>query len=136
VLKYFSVTPPENSGGAENSTENSGPHARIFFCYMYELSQRHPVWVAEINVTACNSVLFTYVYMFTACKGVGGRGVWGSGLHTDKHLLQSPFTGKFFQMTHFELSSMSLIFLRSPGMVAGDISLMGQFHKYMNIYKC
>jgi hypothetical protein len=22
---------------------------------MYELSQRHPVWVAEINVTACNS---------------------------------------------------------------------------------
>ncbi len=23
---------------------------------MYELSQRHPVWVAEINVTACNSV--------------------------------------------------------------------------------
>jgi hypothetical protein len=55
VLKYFSVTPPENSGGAENSTENSGPHARIFFGYMYELSQRHPVWVAEINVMACNS---------------------------------------------------------------------------------
>ena len=23
---------------------------------MYELSQRHPVWVAEIHVTACNSV--------------------------------------------------------------------------------
>jgi hypothetical protein len=45
-------TPPENSGGAENSTENSGPDARIFFCYMYELSQRHPLWVAEINVTA------------------------------------------------------------------------------------
>jgi hypothetical protein len=56
VLKYFSVTPPENSGDAENSTEYSGPHAKIVFCYMYELSQRHPVWVAEINVTACNSV--------------------------------------------------------------------------------
>ncbi len=26
-----SVTPPENSGGAENSTENSGPHAKNFF---------------------------------------------------------------------------------------------------------
>jgi hypothetical protein len=55
VLKYFSVTPPENSGGAENSTKNSDPHAIIFFFYMYEISQRHPVWVAEINVTACNS---------------------------------------------------------------------------------
>jgi hypothetical protein len=47
----------ENSGGAENSTENSGPHGKISFCYMYELSQRHPVWVAENNVTACNSAL-------------------------------------------------------------------------------
>jgi hypothetical protein len=57
VLKYFSDTLPENFGGAENSTENSGPHAGIFSCYMYELSQQHPVWVAEINVTACNSVV-------------------------------------------------------------------------------
>ncbi len=56
MLKYFSVTQPENSGDAENSAENSGALARIFFGYMYELSQRHPVWVAEINVTACNSV--------------------------------------------------------------------------------
>jgi hypothetical protein len=31
------------------------PTRQNFFCYMYELSQRHPVWVAEINVTACNS---------------------------------------------------------------------------------
>ncbi len=29
--QIFSVTPPENSGSAENSTENSGPHAEIFF---------------------------------------------------------------------------------------------------------
>jgi hypothetical protein len=55
VLKYFSVTPPENSSGAENSTENSGPHAKNFFCSMYEMSQRHPVWVAENHVPACNS---------------------------------------------------------------------------------
>jgi hypothetical protein len=39
---------------AENSTENSGPRLN-FFCYMYESSQLHPVWVAEINVTACKS---------------------------------------------------------------------------------
>jgi hypothetical protein len=49
------VTPPENSGGAENSTENSGEHAKNFFCSMYEKSQRHPVWVAENHVKPCNS---------------------------------------------------------------------------------
>jgi hypothetical protein len=31
VLKCFAFTPPENSGGTENSAENSGAHARIFF---------------------------------------------------------------------------------------------------------
>ncbi len=41
--QYFSVTPPETSGGAENLTETSGPHAKNFFCSMYEMSQRHPV---------------------------------------------------------------------------------------------
>jgi hypothetical protein len=56
VFKYFSVTPPENSGGAENSTEYSGPHAQNFFCSMYEISQQHPVWVAENHVKPCNSV--------------------------------------------------------------------------------
>ncbi len=56
VLKYFAVTPLETSGGAENSTENSGPHAKYFFCSMYEMSQRHPVWVAENRVKPCNSV--------------------------------------------------------------------------------
>ncbi len=48
-------TPPENSGGAEKSTENSGSHAKNFFCSMYEMSQRHPVWVAENHVSPCNS---------------------------------------------------------------------------------
>ncbi len=57
MLKYFSVTPQENSGGAENSTENSGPHAKNFFCSMYESSLRHPVWVPEINVKPCNSAV-------------------------------------------------------------------------------
>jgi hypothetical protein len=59
VLKYFSITPPENSGGAENSTENSGPHAKNFFCSMYESNLRHLVWVPEINVKPCNSAVPT-----------------------------------------------------------------------------
>ncbi len=54
MLKYF--TPPENSGDTENSTESSGPHAKNFFCSLYEMSQRHPVWVAENRVKPCNSV--------------------------------------------------------------------------------
>jgi hypothetical protein len=56
VLKHFSITPPENSGGAEKSTENSGSHAKNFFCSMYEMSQRHPVWVTENHINPCNSV--------------------------------------------------------------------------------
>jgi hypothetical protein len=56
VHKFFSKTPPENSGGAENSTETSGTNGINFFCYMYESSLRHPVWVPEINVKPCNSV--------------------------------------------------------------------------------
>ncbi len=33
------------------------------------------------------------LYTDTVCKG---GGVWGSGPQTDKHLPQSPFTGKLF----------------------------------------
>jgi hypothetical protein len=35
VLKYFSGTPPENSGGTENAAENSGTNSKNFFCYTY-----------------------------------------------------------------------------------------------------
>jgi hypothetical protein len=56
VLKSFTKTSPENSGGAENSAEISGTNGINFFCYMYESSLRHPVWVPEINVKVCNSV--------------------------------------------------------------------------------
>ncbi len=55
MLKSFSKTLLENSGGAENSAEISGTNGINFFCYMYESSLRHTVWVPEINVTACNS---------------------------------------------------------------------------------
>ncbi len=44
-------------GGAENSMETSGTNGINFFCYMYESSLRHPVWVLEINVKPCNSVV-------------------------------------------------------------------------------
>jgi hypothetical protein len=56
MLKHFSITPPENSGGADKSTENSGS--------MYEMSQRHPDWVTENHVNPCNSAagLFTLQY--------------------------------------------------------------------------
>ncbi len=56
MLKSFSKTSPENSGGAENSAEISGTNGINFFCYMYESSLRHPVWVQKINVKACNRV--------------------------------------------------------------------------------
>ncbi len=29
---------------------------------MYEMSQRHPVWVAENHVSPCNSVTMNYLY--------------------------------------------------------------------------
>ncbi len=31
------------------------PTCQKLFCSMYEMSQQHPVWVAENYVTACNS---------------------------------------------------------------------------------
>ncbi len=37
---------------------NSGPHGKNFFCSMYEMSQRHPVWVTENHVKPCNSVSY------------------------------------------------------------------------------
>jgi hypothetical protein len=47
-----------------NSTENSGPHAKNFFCSMYEMSQRHPVWVAENHVKPCNSAMRTRFLLY------------------------------------------------------------------------
>ncbi len=56
MYKCFSSTQPEKSGGTKNFAEKSGTGNKKFFCYMQDYSLRHPVWVAEINVTACNSV--------------------------------------------------------------------------------
>jgi hypothetical protein len=57
VLKSYSKTSLENSGGAEKSAEISGTNGKNFFCYMFESSLRHPVWVLEINIKACNSAM-------------------------------------------------------------------------------
>jgi hypothetical protein len=86
VLKYFSVTPPENSGGAEDSTKNSGPHAKNFFCSMYEMSQRHPVCVAENHVNPCNSARCMYPKCENLCGQRGRKRFiaswgWVSGCH-------------------------------------------------------
>ncbi len=60
MLKYFSVTPPENSGGAENSTENSGPHAKTFFALctnlVYDIRSGYRK-LASILVTVCLHLL-------------------------------------------------------------------------------
>jgi hypothetical protein len=66
VFKNFSISPPKNSGGAEKSTEISGSHAKNFFCSMYEMSQRHPVWVAENHVSPCNNVENLIIFFISA----------------------------------------------------------------------
>jgi hypothetical protein len=50
---------------------------------------------------------YSLLYTRIQCVGRGGWGVLGL---TDKHLLQSPFTGQFFRCRRFALSSLSLIF--------------------------
>jgi hypothetical protein len=70
VLKLFSKTPPENSGGPENSAETAGTSGINFFCYMYESSLRHPVWVPEINVKPCNSAWAYFPALFSASKSM------------------------------------------------------------------
>jgi hypothetical protein len=40
VHKCFSGTPLENSGGAENSAENSGPHGRDFWTWTHRHQQQ------------------------------------------------------------------------------------------------
>jgi hypothetical protein len=53
----------------------------------------------------------------------------GKGPQTDKHLLQSPFTGPFFR--RMTLPSISLIFLRWYGLdITITIYLRGGGHKY------
>jgi hypothetical protein len=54
----------------------SGPHAKFFCCYMYELSQWHPVWVAEIYVMACNSVVSLLASLYYLSTDAEARTGW------------------------------------------------------------
>ncbi len=78
VLKSFSKTLPENSGGAENSTEILGTNGINFFCYMYESSLRNPVWVPEINVKACNNGWkgWELHVLMSLNRHLWGMGIW------------------------------------------------------------
>jgi hypothetical protein len=90
------------------------------------LNKNHRVSYIISFVNCCPSNLLSgstlppsplpYVNKYTVCRQcVRGGGVWGSGPQTDKHLLQSPITGRFFL-----LPSMSLIFLcNCPKVIAG-----------------
>ncbi len=52
------------------------------------------------------------LYKYVCCtqiQFVRGRGVWGSGPQTDKHLPQSPLKVNFFTWPHFALPSMSYV---------------------------
>ncbi len=64
----------------------------------------------------CCPIPFSLVQIFPPLpcvnKCVKGGRVRVSGAQTNKHLPQSPFTGKFFRWRHFALPSMSFIFLR------------------------
>ena len=86
VLKNFSISPPENSGGAEKSTENSGSHAKNFFCSMYEMSQRHPVWVTENHVKPCNRA-YTHKILQFSYSLLGNEPIRGSHFSSFLHIL-------------------------------------------------
>ncbi len=79
MLKNFSIAPLENSGGAEKLTEYSGSHVKNFFCSMYEMSQRHPLWVTENRVNPCNSVAVVdgVAWQWMKCSRVVDVSWWG-----------------------------------------------------------
>jgi hypothetical protein len=54
------------------------------------------VQLFPLPLTLCISILYTRMYIVQCVRGGGF-----SGSQTDKHLPQSPFTGKFFKMTTF-----------------------------------
>ncbi len=56
---------------------------------MYEMSQRHLVWVAKNHVNPCNSV---QCVRGVVCGHTRGEG----GLRQIKHLPQRPSTGQLF----------------------------------------
>jgi hypothetical protein len=92
---------------ARARTRGQNPLVMVYSTKLCELLPLKPsLWLAPPRPCVNKYT----VYTFTVCKG--GRGLWGSGSQTDKHLPQSPFTGQFFK--HFALAS---IYLISPWLV-------------------
>jgi hypothetical protein len=56
VHNFFSGTPPEIPSLRKTQLKPEAHKAEIVFCSCYEFGLRHPVWVAEMIVAACNSV--------------------------------------------------------------------------------
>jgi hypothetical protein len=96
-----------NSGGAENSAEISGTNGITFFCYMYESSLRHLVWVPEINVKACNSVAFPPTF-FTSLGWIVS--ISFSRLVSSPRFLKVHKIENFF-VSEFEFCTISLLVL-------------------------
>ncbi len=107
---------------------------------MYELSQRHPVWVAEINVTACNSVytLETSYHKFWAPFTVdtSKRKNWlPSDIETSYLNISPPFTVEYFPFLVSKTSTrISTPFLRtvktSNGIYTNFLLLKTSFRNY------
>jgi hypothetical protein len=117
VLKSFPKHRRKIPVALKNSAEISGTNGINFFCYMYKSSLRHPVWVPEINVTACNSAypflwgakcakiakifclemaLLCFICLVSRCKISYGWRSWG--------FLFTPTDGSAFTPTGFGAS--------------------------------
>ena len=66
MLKYFSVTPPENSGGAEPQQKIQAHMAKTFFALCTNL-----VYDIRSGYRKLTSILVTvHVYLVTECLGL------------------------------------------------------------------
>jgi hypothetical protein len=67
----------------------------VFSTQLCELLPLWPIlWFNSPLPSPC-TVWISIPVLYTRTECVWGVGVWGSGPQTDKHLLQSPFTGQF-----------------------------------------
>ncbi len=67
MLKHFSITPPENFGGAEKSTENSGSHAKNF-----SVTDGNIMYLTD----ASRFLICCVIQHYAPVVGWGGGGGW------------------------------------------------------------
>jgi hypothetical protein len=83
------------------------------FVIVYKLEKQSFMWHVGILVPALWTFASNLLSVYSVQCVIGeGRGVWGSGPQTYKHLPQSHFTVQSLRWRPFALPSMSLIFLR------------------------